>query len=575
MNKNAGKPMIVLIAEDDENSRALLETALSANGYQVYSAANGQDALILTIKKKPHIIISDILMPVMDGYTFCRALKKDKNLKKIPFIFYTSTCTDHEDQELARSVGASQFVIKPVEIHELIAIMESLLQPEAMIKIADNIAMVSDEEVEMLHNERLQNKLSQKLAELEKQKNLLIASEQRFQDYAESSGDWFWESNSSMLITRVTGKTSGLMSRRLFDLVGCVTNEHNLGETGSQFLKLVENKEEFQDVILGLQNAEQKPVSVRLSGKPIINEQNQFLGYRGIGRDVTETVSMVRKIEYLATHDELTGLPNRTYFWEQLSVAVARAKRNKHKVILLFIDVDNFKLINDTMGHAAGDQLLLELSKRLHQCIRVHDTLARIGGDEFVVVLEQFKQNDAHLVVQRILKAFDKPITLGGLNIHTSVGIGLSVYPDDTDQIQTLVSYADLAMYRAKSKGHNNFHYYTDELNTVACELMELENGLRFALQRNELFLVYQPQIHLPSGRITGVEALVRWQHPEKGFISPAKFISIAEQSQLIIKLGIWCLGMVGRQIKKWDEEGVHIPGFQSISRPNIYPTDT
>ncbi|MBM4208761.1 MAG: EAL domain-containing protein [Gammaproteobacteria bacterium] len=149
---------------------------------------------------------------------------------------------------------------------------------------------------------------------------------------------------------------------------------------------------------------------------------------------------------------------------------------------------------------------------------------------------------------------------LGGLQIYTSVGIGLSVYPDDTDQMQTLVSYADLAMYRAKSKGHNNFHYYTDDLNTVACEWMELENGMRYALQRNELFLVYQPQIHLPTGRLVGVEALVRWRHPEKGFISPDRFIPIAEQSQLIIKLGIWCLGVVGRQIKKWDAEGVHVP---------------
>jgi EAL domain-containing protein (putative c-di-GMP-specific phosphodiesterase class I) len=162
--------------------------------------------------------------------------------------------------------------------------------------------------------------------------------------------------------------------------------------------------------------------------------------------------------------------------------------------------------------------------------------------------------------VLSILKAFEKPIIIGGLHIFTSVSIGLSVYPDDTDQAQTLVSFADLAMYRAKSKGRNNFHFYTEELNIVACEWMELENGLRHALEQNELFMVYQPQINLSSGQVEGVEALLRWRHPEKGFISPVKFIPVAEQSQLIIKLGVWCLNTVCKQLRSWDNDGLQVP---------------
>ncbi|MGH8551405.1 MAG: two-component system response regulator [Methylococcales bacterium] len=560
MNESTSRVLTVLIAEDDENSRVLLQNALTSSGYKVLSAANGQEALILASADSPDMIVSDILMPVMDGYALCRAVKRDDTLKHIPFIFYSATYTDHKDRNLALSLGADRFLVKPVEIQELLAVIEEVLASIDPIHPVAGEPALPDEELESLHNERLQSKLGQKLAQLENQKNRLLESEQRFRDYAQASADWFWEADDQLIIIQITSGPNELLSRKLSDLAAMIDYGACPGKAGSQFLQDLEAKNAFQDLILEFADQQKRPLIIRFSGKPIHDCQGRFGGYRGIGRDITETATLIRKIEYVVTHDELTGLPNRSYFWERLNLALTRAKRNAYPVILFYIDVDHFKMINDTMGHDSGDQLLLEIARRIRRNIRDHDTIARIGGDEFVLVIEKTGPSDAHRIVLDILKMFETPIVLGAQRIFATVSIGLSVYPDDSDQAQTLVSFAELAMYRAKAKGRNNFHYYTDELNREACEWMAIENGLRQALERDEFFLVYQPQINLKNGRFEGVEALIRWQHPEQGLIWPDKFIPIAEQSGFIVSLGEWCLNAVCRQIRTWDQEGLGVP---------------
>ncbi len=550
----------MLIAEDDENSRVLLENMLASNGYDVLCAANGQEALALAKANPPAMIISDILMPVMDGYAFCRALKKDGKLKHIPFIFYTATYTDKTDQIFAFSLGADRFVLKPTEMSELMAIMNEVFEIHKKCSIGSGVPIYSDSKLEFLHSERLQNKLSKKLAELEYQKKMLHDSEQRFLDFAEVSEDWFWETDKDLVITKITTGPTELLARKLTDLATKISNQSYPGETCSKYLKALERKHEFQDVVLSFTSTHQQSLSIRFSGKPIFNQSNQFEGYRCVGADVTEIIALIRKVEHLTTYDGLTGLPNRPCFWERLDLAINRAERYGYQLILFFIDVDQFKLINDTLGHDAGDQLLVEITHRIRQAISHPDTLARIGADEFVLIMEQASPSDANSIVLAILKEFERPFLVNQQRIFTSVSIGLSVYPDDSSQAQMLVSYADLAMYRAKSKGRNNFHYYTEELNHSACEWMSLENALRLAIERNELFLVYQPQINLQSGQLEGVEALLRWQHAGLGLVKPDKFIPIAEHSGFIIDLGVWCLKAVCRQIQKWDLLEIHIP---------------
>jgi diguanylate cyclase (GGDEF)-like protein len=550
----------VLIAEDDENSRVLLENTLTATGYHVLSAANGQEAINLAKNQAPDIIVSDIMMPVMDGYNFCRYIKKDEALKQVPFIFYTATYTDHEDEVLALSLGADRFILKPIEMKELLRIIEDAIESSAKDKSVVRKPQLSDEELAAMHNERLQSKLNKKLAELKSEHNRLLESEQRFRDYAEASSDWFWEADQSMVITKITSGPQELLSFTLSGLAEQIENGPDPVDSNHFYLEFLREKKAFQDVILDFKGRNQRTLSIRFSGKPCYDSQGVFQGYRGVGRDVTETVALIHKIEYLATHDELTGLPNRTHFWERLNLALDRARLNVGRVVLLFIDVDHFKRINDTLGHDTGDQLLLEIARRIRQSIRDHDTMARIGSDEFVLVIEDASPSGAHRVALDILKQFESPMLVHEHRIFVTVSIGLSVYPDDTQQAQMLLSYADLAMYRAKEKGRNSFHYYTDELNIAAREWLLIENGLHQALERDELFLMYQPQIDLKSRRLEGVEALIRWRHPERALIMPDKFIPIAEQSGLIVSIGQWCLNTVCRQIRAWDKENFYVP---------------
>jgi diguanylate cyclase (GGDEF)-like protein len=549
----------VLIAEDDENSRVLLENTLTASGYRVLCASNGQEAIDLAKTRTPDIIVSDILMPVMDGYDLCRHVKKDGVLKRVPFIFYTATYTDHEDEVLALSLGADRFIIKPVEMKELLGIMEATIEASKRTSEARE-PLLPDEELEMMHSKRLQSKLNKKLGELESERHRLLESEQRFHDYAEASSDWFWEADQNMVITKVTNGPEELLSFKLPALSEQIESGSDETDSPHFYLQSLLNKSAFQDVILDFAGNNRRPLTIRFSGKPFFDRQGNFQGYRGVGRDVTETVALIRKIEYLATHDELTGLPNRSHFWECLNQALSRAKRNACQAILLFIGVDHFKRINDTLGHDAGDQLLMEIARRIRQTVRDHDTMARIGSDEFVLVIEDTNPGGGHRVALDILKQFEAPMQVHELRIFVTVSIGLSVYPEDTQQAQLLLAYADLAMDRAKEKGRNNFQYYTDELNAEAHEWLSIENGLRQALERDELFLLYQPQIDLKSRRFEGVEALIRWRHPERGLIMPDKFIPIAEQSGLIISLGQWCLNTVCRQIGAWDKENFYVP---------------
>ncbi|MCI0655010.1 MAG: response regulator, partial [Methylococcaceae bacterium] len=316
MNEPARRSLTVLIAEDDENSRVLLQNALSSAGYKVLCAANGQEALILANAGSPDMIVSDILMPVMDGYALCRAVKRDDTLKHIPFIFYSATYTDHKDQILALSLGADRFLLKPVEITELLSAIEEVFASTDRNGSVAGEPALADAQLDLLHNERLQSKLSRKLAQLESQKNRLLESEQRFRDYAEASADWFWEANDRLVITQISSGPDELLSRKLSDLAGMIDYGACPGKAGNQFLQDLEAKNPFQDLILDFAEQQNRPLIIRFSGKPIHDRQGRFAGYRGVGRDITETATLMRKIEYVATHDELTGLPNRSYFWE-------------------------------------------------------------------------------------------------------------------------------------------------------------------------------------------------------------------------------------------------------------------
>jgi diguanylate cyclase (GGDEF)-like protein len=259
------------------------------------------------------------------------------------------------------------------------------------------------------------------------------------------------------------------------------------------------------------------------------------------------------RLAYLAQYDHLTGLANRTLFKDRLTQALARADRNNEQVALMFLDLDNFKVINDTLGHDAGDIILQAVAERLKKCVRVTDTVARLGGDEFIIILDGLPKSDVPVIVaQKIISVLAPPFHVGEREVFITTSIGISLYPMDAKNAKDLLKYADRSMYRAKEKGCSNYQFYAAEMNIRATERLTFRSGLYHALDRNELILHYQPIVNLRSGKIIGLEALLRWNLPNYGLLSPDRFIDLAEETELIIPIGEWVIRKACESMQDW-----------------------
>ena len=386
----------------------------------------------------------------------------------------------------------------------------------------------------------------------------LRESERRFADVVEAAGEYVWETDSKRRFTYTSSRVESVIGYTPAEMLGRTPASFMPPEEAERVLRYMSEKNAaapFRNLEHIVITKDGRQIWQNVSGVPIFDAAGVEIGLRGTALDITERKLAEQRIEELATRDALTQLPNRRLLTDRLSQGLMSAQRSQGLVAVLFIDLDRFKTINDSLGHAAGDELLRTVAERLQSLMRKGDTLARIGGDEFVVVLEALRAaEDAAMVAQKIITELSLPYAVAAGSVNCSASIGISVFPGDAQDGVTLMRNADMAMYFAKEHGRRNYQFYSEEMNARAVEKLTMESTLRQAIEREDFVLFYHPKFDLQSGAMTGVEALVRWRHPQLGIVGPASFIPVAEETGLIVPLGAWVLKDACRQVRDWSQ---------------------
>ena len=530
----------ILLVDDDEVNLLLTALALRDRGFEVTEASSGEQALEMVASWTPDIIVLDAMMPGLDGFATCQAVRAMPGFDGVPILMLTGLDDDASITH-AYEVGATDFFVKVTQWSLLAGRLRYLLRASrTRIELASSKA---------------------KLA--------------RAQDLARmGSFDWLRSTkNLTMSVEglRVFGRgpieTVGL--RQLFRMVPA-DSRHTLFRLMRDVFR--HSSVLATDVPIVLPDGRQRIIHVE--AEPEFNEHGQASGYTGIVQDVTDRRTAEDKIRHLANFDALTGLPNRRQLIWRAERAVEYARRLEHQFALLLIDLDRFKIVNDTLGHAAGDELLMEVARRLRGCVRHSDqvmdsgldygstrshrtleAVGRLGGDEFVALLpEVSEEGDADRVAQRVLEVMREPIFVGGQECFVTASVGVAQYPRDGTTVADLMRNSDVAMYAAKGQGKNAAAIYGPQLAGRGREKLELESALHKAIERNELVLHYQPKIDVRNARMVGAEALMRWQRAER-LVPPGEFISVAEETGLIVPMSEWALREAACQAKLWQQK--------------------
>lgn len=508
------KNISVLYVEDDADIRRHLSEFLRRRVGKLYTAANGQEGLELWRRHRPEIVITDIMMPVMDGLKMAELIQREN--PSVPIIV-TTAFNETEFFLKAIDLGIDKYVIKPINTELLLqAIQKSAWGVKAGLEI-QLAATVFDASSDAIF--------------ITDSANRIISVNAAFCEITGYSAE------------DVIGETPAILNSGRHDAGFYQSMWQDLLETG-QWNGEVWNRRKNGEIFAEL-----------LTINAVKNYRGEISHYVSIFADITEHKQTEEHVRHLAHYDALTSLPNRTLFNDRLGQALINAQRDNGTAAVMFLDLDRFKIINDTLGHGIGDLLLQEVAVRLTGCVRQGDTVSRLGGDEFVVLLPELNdEKDARLVAQKLLNAAALPMVLQGYELHISASIGISHYPMDGTNIETLMKNADVAMYRAKEEGRNNFQFYHASMNARSFERLAMETSIRHALNRDEFELYYQPRFSIPEGKIVGAEALIRWNHPELGMVSPAQFIPLAEETGLILPIGEWVLKQVVAQGKAWQQ---------------------
>jgi diguanylate cyclase (GGDEF)-like protein/PAS domain S-box-containing protein len=544
----------ILLVDDRPENLLALEAIIEQKDYNLIKAFSGEEALKYLLKYDFAAILLDVQMPGMDGFGTAKIIKAREKTKNIPILFITANNMDSEHIFTGYSLGAIDYILKPFDPIILKAKVERLVEIYKMNQMLK-------QQAESLEEKKVELERANK--ELTRISSDLLVSEALANVISETSSD-------SMLILDKDGfilKVNPTVERMFL---------YNNQELLHQNIKMLFSSEKTQKyvhaILTAIHNLESingyennKEVELTRKDGTHFPAEIQF-GKRYVQekciiactiRDITRKKEDERRITHMAYHDGLTDLPNRRLFNDQLKQYVNKAKDNFEPLALLYLDMDRFKYINDSLGHFIGDVVLCEISKLLNHCMRNHDFVARVGGDEFNIILPNTNRETALERAEFILKEFRKPIYIDNYELFITTSIGISVFPYDGEDATILSKNADAALYRAKEAGKNQYNVFHSGMNLQSYRKFIMQNDLRKALERKELKLVYQPKLDIETKQINGAEALIRWEHPNWGTIMPSEFIPLAEETGAIIEIGEWVLRTVCEQIKVWEEKGI------------------
>jgi len=535
-----GQPHILIV--DDQLSLLLsLQALLQINGYRVELAKSGSEAITKLQDADFQLLLLDLQMPGIDGLEVLEFVRQAKLDLETIVVSGETSFTSIKD---AMRLGAYDFIRKPYNPEELLATVSRGMEHYRQ------------------ERETLQTEHS------------LGESEQLHRFIVNNSPDFIYMLDSQGVFTYVNDVVEELLGYKRYELLGrhfsSIIHPHNATEMHNFFseqragdratrsieIRLLVNQS--SERVESLDNSE---LIVELNAMGIYEEteagKKVFIGTLGSARDISERKDSEEHISHQAYHDLLTQLPNRILFDDRMNQALAHASRNDQNFAMLFMDLDRFKLINDTLGHVMGDLVLQQISERILSCLRAEDTLARFGGDEFCLLLPDIPSKESVAsVAEKILKAVRQPFSINNHELYLSLSLGIAIYPDAGKTEEALLQSADIAMYHVKANGKDGYCFYTDTMNSNS-SFLSVEQDMHSALERNQFQVFFQPKVDPFSHKIVGMEALLRWQHPERGLLYPEDFITAAEASKLMIPIGDWVLRRVCEEVVRWKKQGL------------------